>query len=255
MNGRTHQDVERRGRQRRESDDEATRLGSGQMFDGIAESYDRLNRIISLGVDQGWRRRTVDAMQLAKGHRVLDLATGTADLALMIADRHPGVEVVGVDPSHNMLAIGREKVRQQQRADRVRLDAGDAQELPFADDSFDACCIAFGIRNVPDRPRALREMGRVVRPGGRIAILELSEPRNGLIGPLARFHVHEVVPRLGAMLSGAQEYRYLQKSIAAFPPPEAFAEVMGEAGLLVESVQPLTFGVCCLYVATPGGPS
>lgn len=252
MNGRTHQDVERRGRQRREGEGEATRLGSGAMFDGIADSYDRLNRIISFGVDQGWRRKTVDAMQLAPGYRVLDLATGTADLALMIADRHPGVEVVGVDPSHNMLAIGRDKVRLQQRDDRVRLDAGDAQELPFEDDSFDACCIAFGIRNVPDRPRALREMGRVVRPGGRIAILELSEPRNGLLGPLARFHVHEVVPRLGALLSGAQEYRYLQKSIAAFPSPDAFADIMRGSGLNVEAVRPLTFGVCCLYEATPG---
>ena len=224
------------------------------MFDRIAPRYDLLNRTLSLGIDVRWRKRAIRLLAerlVGPPERLLDVATGTADLALMIADRHPGVEVVGVDPSHNMLAVGREKVRREQREDRVRLDAGDAQALPFADDTYAACCIDFGIRNVPYRSRALREMWRVVLPGGRIARLELSEPRNGILGPLARFHVHEVVPRLGALLSGAQEYRYLQESSAAFPSPEDFADVMRDAGLAVQDVLPLTFGVCCLYVATP----
>ena len=111
--------------------------------------------------------------------------------------------------------------------------------------------MAFGIRNVPDRAAALREMARVTRKGGRVAILELGEPKRGLLGPLARFHIRHVVPALGALISGSREYRYLQESIAAFPEPEVFAELMRDSGLRVISVTPLTFGVCNLYVATP----
>jgi demethylmenaquinone methyltransferase/2-methoxy-6-polyprenyl-1,4-benzoquinol methylase len=149
-----------------------------------------------------------------------------------------------------MLAIAREKVQRAALQDRIELCAGDAEALPFDASSFDGLCIAFGIRNVPDRAKGLREMARVVRPGGRIAILELSEP-GGVIGPMARFHVHTLVPFIGALLSGKREYRYLEQSIAAFPPAAAFAELMRHSGLAVLAVTPLTFGVCHLYVATP----
>ena len=150
-----------------------------------------------------------------------------------------------------MLAVGRDKVRARALEGRVVMEAGDAQALPYPDASFDALTMAFGIRNVPDRAKALREMARVVRPGGRIAILELSEPRGGLIAPLARFHVHTVVPALGALLSGEREYRYLQESIAKFPAPESFASLMRESGHDVLSIEPMTFGTVCLYVSTP----
>lgn len=227
------------------------RGGSGEMFDQIARRYDMLNRVLSLGVDKGWRKRTVDALALAPGYRVLDLATGTADLALLIASLHPHGEIVGLDPSPGMLEVGRTKVAQRQLSSRIELVQGDAQDLPFADNAFDGTCIAFGIRNVPDRQRALREMARVTRAGGRVAILELSEPSGGVMGPLARFHIRTVVPRIGALLSGAREYRYLQQSIAAFPPPRVFADLMASCGLRVLSVDLLTFGVCALYVAQP----
>lgn len=221
------------------------------MFDNIADRYDLLNRIISLGIDQSWRRKTVASLALDPSSRVLDLATGTADLAIMIAKLHPGVEITGVDPSNNMLAVGQKKVERELLTERVRLLEGDAQALPFEDNSFDGTCIAFGIRNVPDRVQGLREMARVTRSGGRVAILELSEPRGSIMGALARFHVHTVVPWMGAILSGKKEYRYLQKSIAAFPPAEQFAATMDEAGLAVLELVPLTFGVAHLYVATP----
>ncbi len=223
-------------------------LGSGAMFDAIADRYDLLNRIISLGVDQRWRRLTVERLGIEGPARVLDLATGTGDLALLIARRHPEARVVGVDPSRNMLAIGAAKVARAGLGGRVEMREGDAHELPFEADAFDAATIAFGIRNVPDRARGVRELARVTRPGGRVAILELSEPRAGLLGALARFHVHHVVPTVGALLSGKREYRYLQRSIAAFPPPGEFAALMGDNGLCDIELVSLTFGVCALYV-------
>jgi demethylmenaquinone methyltransferase/2-methoxy-6-polyprenyl-1,4-benzoquinol methylase len=221
--------------------------GSGAMFDAIAPRYDLLNRLMSFGVDGRWRRRTVRALALGAGPRVLDVATGTGDLAIAIARRHRDAHVVGVDPSAGMLAIGRTKAARF--GDRIEMVEGDAQQLAFADASFDGACIAFGIRNVPDRARGLAEMRRVVRPGGRVCVLELGEPRGGVLGPLARFHVHHVVPRMGALISGKREYRYLQASIAAFPPPEQFASMMKDAGLDVVEIAALTFGVCHLYVA------
>jgi demethylmenaquinone methyltransferase/2-methoxy-6-polyprenyl-1,4-benzoquinol methylase len=227
------------------------KMGSGQMFDQIAGRYDRMNRILSLGIDKRWRKRTVAALALPAGARVLDVATGTADLAIDIARRHPDATVIGLDPSRGMLAVGDTKLARRDLAGRVTLVVGDAQALPYEADSFDAATIAFGIRNVPDRALGLRELARVVRPGGRVAVLELAEPRHGLLGKAARFHVRHVVPRLGALLSGSREYRYLQTSIAAFPPAEEFAKIMVDAGLDVLAVTPLTFGSCTLYVATP----
>jgi len=230
---------------------EATRQGSGQMFDGIAERYDLVNRVISLGIDQRWRRRAVRSLRLRPNARVLDVATGTADLAIMSAKAEPSATVVGIDPSERMLEVGREKIARQGLAERIELRTGDAEALPFDDASFDAVSIAFGIRNVPDRERALGEMARVTRPGGRVVILELSDPPAGLFGPLARFHVHTLVPYVGGLISGASEYRYLVRSIAAFPPAEEFGRRMESSGLKLLETDPLTFGVCHLYVAEP----
>jgi demethylmenaquinone methyltransferase/2-methoxy-6-polyprenyl-1,4-benzoquinol methylase len=225
------------------------REGSGAMFDGIAERYDFVNRVISLGVDQRWRRATIAALELRPGERVLDLATGTGDLAIAAARAEPGARIVGLDPSQKMLEIGRAKLERLKLDERVELVFGDAEKLPFEAGSFDAACMAFGIRNVVDRPRALAEIARVTRAGGRVAILELSEPEGGALGALARFHVHTVVPRVGALLSGKREYVYLQRSIAAFPRAADFAEMMRAAGLVPCELRPLTFGVCHLYVA------
>jgi demethylmenaquinone methyltransferase/2-methoxy-6-polyprenyl-1,4-benzoquinol methylase len=231
-------------------------LGSGAMFDRIAARYDTVNRVLSLGIDQRWRRRVVRALGLAKGElgehpRVLDVATGTGDLAIEIARSHPDVTVIGLDPSPGMLAIAQQKLGKRGLADRVSLVEGDAQALPQKNGEVDAATIAFGIRNVPDRALGLRELARVVRPGGRIAVLELGEPKKGVLAAAARFHSHHLVPRIGALLSGKREYRYLQKSVAAFPPAEQFAEMMRASGLKVLEVVPMTFGVCTLYLATP----
>lgn len=231
--------------------------GSGAMFDAIAERYDLLNRILSMGIDLHWRTLTAErlvdsANRRREPLRFLDLATGTADLAIRIAEMYPRSHVVGTDPSGGMLLQGRRKLAEAGLETRIELEVGDAQQVEAENQSFDGVTIAFGIRNVPDRERALAEMARVTKPGGRIAILELSEPDNsGVFGKIARFHVHTMVPALGAWLSGAKEYAYLQKSIAAFPPAADFADTMRAAGLEVLEVVPLTFGVAHLYVATP----
>lgn len=227
--------------------------GSGAMFDAIAPRYDLLNRLISLGLDRRWRRALVRSLDLRGAARVLDLATGTADVALAIARAHPDAAVVGLDPSAEMLAVGEGKVRRAGLDDRIELVQGEARALPFGDDTFDAACVAFGIRNVPDRPAGLRELARVTRAGGVVAVLELGEPRAGVLAPVARLHAHHVVPRVGALLSGAAEYRYLRESVAAFPPPAEFAALMCTAGLAEVAVFPLGFGATHLYVSRVPG--
>jgi demethylmenaquinone methyltransferase / 2-methoxy-6-polyprenyl-1,4-benzoquinol methylase len=211
--------------------------GSGAMFDAIARDYDGLNRMMSLGLDGLWRRALVRALaKRGAPARVLDVA-------MAISDTWTEAEVVGVDVSDGMLALAREKAGGR----RVQLLHGDGLALPFEAARFDAACVAFGLRNMPDRPRALAEMARVVRPGGVVAILELSEPR-GLLGPVARLWVHRVVPVLGALFSRGPVYRYLSRSIAAFPPAEELAAMMRSAGLSNVTVKPLTFGVVHLAV-------
>ena len=242
-------------------------LGSGAMFDRIARRYDFCNRVLSLGLDRSWRRRAVRALQLPPDARprVLDVATGTGDLAIDIARACRGAAIVGLDPSARMLDLAVRKARRRGLGDRVTFVAGDAQQLPYRSCELDAAAIAFGIRNVPDRAAALRELARVVRPGGRIAVLELGEPSGRaagdaplfarlvrrVLGGAARFHGRHVVPWIGALLSGAREYAYLQRSVAAFPPAAEFAALMRRSGLQVVDVQPLTFGACTLFVATP----
>lgn len=221
------------------------------MFDAIAARYDLLNRLMSFGMDAGWRRRAARALALEPGAYVLDLATGTGELAIAIASLDRETVVVGLDPSERMRALAEAKLERAGLARRVELVSGDAERLPFLAGSFDAVSIGFGLRNLPDRGRALGEMARVTRPGGRVAVLELSEPRDGLLAPLARLYVHTLVPWLGAALSGAREYRHLARSIAAFPPAAELAELMRASGLEVLEVVRLGFGACQLVVGTP----
>jgi len=229
--------------------------GSGAMFDRIAARYDLLNRLNALGFDRAWRGIAAEALApAAAAHRplrVLDVASGTGDLAIAIARRFPKAVVRGVDTSTAMTVIGRGKVERAGLADRVTLASGDAHELGFADRACDAAATAFGIRNGPDRVRALCEMARVTRPGGRVAVLELSEPVSGPPAVLARFHIRVLVPLIGALLAGSEEYRYLRRSIRAFPPPDEFSRTMTAAGLERVETRSLTFGVCNLFLASP----
>jgi demethylmenaquinone methyltransferase/2-methoxy-6-polyprenyl-1,4-benzoquinol methylase len=236
----------------------SARLGGGAMFDKIARRYDLLNRLMSLGLDRRWRRALVRALgrQPAGGAPglLVDVATGTADVALALARAYPAARVVGVDPSGRMLSAGRRKLARSAGAlGRAVLVQGDGQALPLPDGVADGVAISFGIRNVPDRLRGLREMARVARPGAPLAVLELGEPRVGPLSPVARWHVHTVVPRLGAWLSGAREYRYLAESIAAFPSPDAFTALCREAGWTDVRVRPFSFDAVHLYTGRAPG--
>jgi len=225
-----------------------SRPGGPEMFDRIAKRYDRLNRVLSFGLDRRWRRNLVNSIApIGDGGVILDLATGTADVALSVARAYPQASIIGLDPSEGMLEVGEQKVERAQLSKRIDLVVGDARALPFEDDHVCGITIAFGIRNVPDRDLALREMVRVTKPGGAVSILELAEPTAGPFAALARTHVHHVVPRIGRMVAGTEAYRYLQESIAAFPAPEEFRQQMERAGLVEVTATAQTFATATLY--------
>lgn len=222
-----------------------------RMFDAIAPSYDRLNRIISLGLDQRWRRRLREAVLETGSRRVLDVATGTGDFALSLAAA--GVpEVIALDVSAGMLAVGREKARRERRA--VTFVQGDGQTLPYPDGTFDATTVVFGIRNFEDLDLGLAELGRVTRPGGLVAILELSTPENPVLRRLHRLYSRWVLPSVGALLSGeGRAYRYLPSSVEAFPSGTALLGPLERAGLDAARHIPLSGGIAAIHLATRPG--
>ncbi len=218
------------------------------MFDAIAPRYDLLNRILSAGVDRRWRRQAVEMIASEQPRRVLDVATGTADLAIEVARRLPVERVVGVDIAESMLHIGRQKVAQLGLNERVVLRKGDAEKLPFSDAQFDAVLVAFGVRNFENLDRGLRESYRVLRPGGVLVVLEFSRPRVPVIRTLYRWYAHHVLPRIGAWLSRDEgAYRYLPASVEVFPDGPDFLQRMEKAGFRDLQWKPLTFGIASLY--------
>jgi len=220
-----------------------------QMFGEIAPRYDRLNHLLSLGIDRGWRRRTVKLVPPAGTAPILDLCTGTADLALEYLRASP-VEavVVGLDFCRPMLQIAREKV-ERAGGGRLRLIEGDATRLPFPDGLFQIVCVAFGLRNVSDTDQGLAEMVRVCRPGGHVAVLEFSMPRWPVIHGLYSWYFHRVLPRIGQWLARNRQsaYNYLPQSVGEFPQREAMAQRMKTAGLREVRFHSLSFGVATLY--------
>lgn len=217
------------------------------MFDRIAPRYDLLNRLLSGGTDVRWRRKAVDFLELPRGARVLDLCTGTADLLIEALRRDPRHHGLGVDLSHRMLERGRHKLERRGLAGRAGLVGGDGERLPVQEALFDGALVAFGIRNVGDPLRALREVRRVLRPGGRFVVLEFSMPR-GVLGAAYRLYFRNVLPRVGGLVSGdASAYAYLPASVERFPTPEAFAGLMREAGFDDVRWRLLTFGIACLH--------
>lgn len=220
-----------------------------EMFNSIAPRYDFLNRLLSLGIDQRWRKFAVGQIKCAANGRILDVATGTGDVALTIAARTPeSVRIVGVDFSPQMIQLGQEKVRASAYAERITLHVAPCEEIPFPDETFDSATIAFGIRNVVDRLHGLREMGRVIKPGGRIVVLEFSNPRSRLFKALYYFYFLRVFPMVGGLFSQFSAYKYLPDSVLDFPSQEEFCSIMRQAGFVNLTWHDLTGGIATVYV-------
>jgi demethylmenaquinone methyltransferase / 2-methoxy-6-polyprenyl-1,4-benzoquinol methylase len=220
------------------------------MFDAIAPRYDLLNHVLSAGMDRGWRERAIDAVELPEHARVLDLCTGTGDLALAAVARRPHASVVGVDFAAEMLRLGLAKVRRASVHDRIRLVRGDAARIPLGDATCDAATIGFGIRNVAEPERALVEIARVLKPGGRLAILEFGQPRIPGIRTLYAWYFRYMLPLVGRLISKHQSaYSYLPASVGTFPPPAEFARILAATGFSHVQAVPLTFGIVYLFVA------
>ncbi len=217
------------------------------MFQRIAQYYDFTNRLLSLGLDAYWRKRAVRLLQPRSGGTYLDVGCGTGDIALEIIRQCPQSTVVGIDPSVPMLTIGNKKVAAGKMSDNIRLVPGDALNLEFRDNTFDAAITSFCIRNVTDRQRALREIHRVVKPSGALIILELTEPLGPIMKPLFRLYSRVFMPLLTALLSSAAAYKYLSDSMAEFPSPEAFEGILAGNGFQKCSHAHLTGGIITIY--------
>jgi len=222
------------------------------MFSRIAPRYDLLNRLLSGGTDVAWRREAARLLAPGPGERVLDLCSGTGDLALAVRSRsRGGATVVAADFTFEMLALGREKFRK--KGTPIPEAAADGLRLPFADATFDGATAAFGVRNFEDLDRGLRELHRVLKPGGRLVVLEFVPDPEGPLAPLVRFHVRRFVPFLGRLVSkDSSAYQYLPDSVGKWPAPEALSGRMREAGFASVDVRLLSFGIAAAHVARKG---
>ncbi len=218
-----------------------------EIFNNITPQYDRMNRIMSGRRDVYWRGFLVSRLP-NDAQKVLDVATGTADVAIEMARRRPEVEVTGLDFVQKMLDIGLEKVIRKGLQDRIKFINGDAMNLPFPDDSFDAATIAFGMRNIPDRKGAIKEMMRVVRPGGKVLVLEMTFPRNLKMRRFFDWYLNRVIPLLGSLITGnLSAYKYLSDSIHNFIHPDELKKIFEDVGLKNVRAFPLTLGITYLH--------
>lgn len=220
------------------------------MFDSIAPKYDLLNHLLSAGVDRSWRRRLVGSIAVIKPSRVLDIATGTGDLALLIASKIDGVDVTGADISEGMLSVARKKCEARGMSDRVSFAREDALGLSFDDGSFDGVTVAFGVRNFENLEQGMSELLRVLSQGGKLAVLELSMPSNKLLRGMYRLYFANLLPFIGRLTSkNPTAYRYLYESVEGFTKPAEFVELLQRCGYSDCKVEPLTFGIATLYTA------
>lgn len=221
-----------------------------EVFQRVSEDYDKMNDVISFGMHRGWKRTLIDAITALKPSDVLDVATGTGDIALWIAERNPSARVVGADFSENMLSVAERRLAASPLTN-VSFSHQNAMSMSFPDNSFDAVSVSFGMRNMPDYGEVIGEMTRVLRPGGTFFCLESSYPTNPVIKPLFRFYFKQVMPTLGRVIGGApEEYRYLNDSTEAFLTKEELAALMRERGLEGVSYRSFMFGGAALHSGT-----
>lgn len=219
------------------------------MFDNVSSNYDTLNRILTFGIDVGWRKKVVQMVMDAQAKKVLDVATGTGDLAIMFG-REATEEVVGLDISPGMLEIGKNKVSDKGLDKKVEMIIGDSEKMAFDDGTFDAVTVAFGVRNFEDLEKGLREILRVLRPGGMLVVLETSQPEGAVVKQLFQFYSKYIIPNIGKLMSKDKKaYDYLPESAAAFPYGEAFNNILLKSGFSTSKVYPQTFGAATIYQA------
>ena len=221
-----------------------------RMFDQIAHSYDFLNHTLSLGIDRSWRKAAIDSLKPYAPQRILDVATGTGDFALMAVDRLHPQSLIGADLSEGMLSVGREKVERAGKSDVITLQKEDCMALSFEDNTFDAVTVAYGVRNFEDLDRGLREMLRVLKPGGRLVIIELTSPVRFPMKQLFWLYAHVWMPIVGKLVSrDSRAYSYLPATMEAFPQGEVMQGIIEKAGFQSVKFRRFTFGLSTLYTA------
>jgi len=219
-----------------------------QMFNNIAGRYDFLNRFLSLGIDRGWRKKAIALIRAQSQPRILDIASGTGDLAIEMAQQIKGARVTGLDLAPEMLRIGRQKAQKKQLSSSITFVEGDAENLPFQDNTFEVITVAFGVRNFEQPEKGLKEMNRVLKPGGQLIILEFSKTESRVFKGLFNFYFKYILPKIGRLLSrDAKAYQYLYESVQAFPSGNEFLKMLNRNGYHSNRWIPLTFGVCSIY--------
>ena len=218
------------------------------MFDRIAFRYDFLNRFLSGGIDIYWRRRAIRKLMDLQPRQILDVATGTGDMAIMMTKYLAPEKIMGIDISRGMLDVGRQKIARQNLNGRIELREGDSENIQLPDNSFDAITVAFGVRNFENLEKGLREMLRVLKPGGRLVILEFSHPKMFGVKQLCNFYLNLVAPRIGKAISHSGEaYQYLTDSVKAFPEGSDFVRILDKSGYRNTGVKKLSLGICSIY--------
>lgn len=221
-----------------------------RMFDNISARYDFLNHFLSLGIDIGWRKKAIRQLASIQPKLILDVATGTGDFAIEALRLKPD-QVIGVDISEGMLAVGRKKMKDKKLDDRIMLCHGDSENLPFEENKFDALVVGFGVRNFENLEKGLAEMLRVVRPGGKVVILEFSKPAKFPFKQLYNFYFKLVLPKIGRWVSkDSAAYSYLPESVEAFPEGSRLVEILDRVGYKYITCKTLTFGISSLYIGT-----
>lgn len=219
------------------------------MFDRISGNYDQLNRILSGGIDQSWRKKAINKIRSINPKVILDVATGTGDLAIMTNKMLDPDKIVGLDLSPGMLEVGIKKIAKLNLANKIEMVEGDSENLPFEDNSFDAATVGFGVRNFENLEKGINEVYRVLRPGGKFVILEFTKPRAFIIKDLFKLYFKYILPKVGGLLSGdGAAYKYLFDSVQAFPEYEEFVTLMKNQGFKKVSYKPLSLGICCIYI-------
>jgi demethylmenaquinone methyltransferase/2-methoxy-6-polyprenyl-1,4-benzoquinol methylase len=218
------------------------------MFDSIAHRYDFLNRFLSAGLDVSWRKKSIKQLASLHPKTVLDVATGTADVALMTYDLLHPQKITGIDISEGMLDLGRKKIVARGLENTIELFTGDSENIGFEENSFDAITVAFGVRNFQNLSKGLEEMKRVLKPGGKLVVLEFSKPKNAIFKGFYNLYMNNIAPGFGKMVAKNKDaYQYLNDSVQAFPEGESFLGIMKQAGFNQTYLKTLTLGICTIY--------